>query len=180
MSTAEAEGYFQFGTVVGTHGLRGDLKVRPLTDGSLSLLEAGTLRVRRRDGVELEAHPVVARPHKNQILLRLEGFESIEAAQELVGAEIRMPLADLPEAEAEESYWFELEGLQVHDRVRGEIGTLEEIFTTAAHDIFVVRGPRGETLIPAVDQFIVEVDADAGILWVDLPEGLVPDEFEAL
>ena len=180
MPAAEAEGYFQFGTVVGAHGRRGDLKVRPLTDGSMSLLEADTVRVRRSDGVEFEATPVVARPHKKQLLLRLEGFEGIEAAQELVGAEIWMPLADLPEAEAEESYWFELEGLQVYDRARGEIGILEEVFTTAAHDIFVVRGPAGETLIPAVDQFIVEVDSEAGTMRVDLPEGLVPDELEAL
>ncbi len=179
MPAAVPEGYFKFGEVAGIHGLRGDLKVRPLTAGSSALLDASSVYLQRGPGDALEARPVAVRRHKNQLLLRLEGFESIDAIQGLIGAEVWMALSELPEAPEEESYWFELEGLQVADRARGHIGTLEDVFTTAAHDIFVVRGPRGETLIPAVDPFIIEVDAEAGVLRVDLPEGLIPDETES-
>ena len=69
----------------------------------------------------------------------------------------------------------QLQGLQVTDRTRGELGVLEELLETGAHDIYVVRGRFGEVMIPAVSQFIVEVDAESGRMTVDLPEGLVPE-----
>ena len=55
---------------------------------------------------------------------------------------------------------------------------VEEVFTTAAHDIYVVRGRYGEVLIPAVAEFVVEIDRDGRRMTVDLPEGLVPENDE--
>lgn len=84
-----------------------------------------------------------------------------------------MALDELPQADEGEHYWFELAGLTVVDEQLGELGTLEDIFTTPAHDIFVVQGRYGEVLIPVVDQFIVALDKEKGLLRVDLPAGLV-------
>jgi 16S rRNA processing protein RimM len=52
------------------------------------------------------------------------------------------------------------------------------MFSTAAHDIYVIRGRYGEVLIPAVEEFIVEIDRDGRRMLVDLPEGLVPEKDE--
>jgi 16S rRNA processing protein RimM len=60
----------------------------------------------------------------------------------------------------------------------GELGTLDDLFTTAAHDIYVVNGRFGEVLIPAVDEFVVEVDLPGRRMSVDLPEGLVRESDE--
>jgi 16S rRNA processing protein RimM len=162
------------GVVVGTHGLRGDLKVRPLSDDSDSLLAAPQVFLRRGD-ITRRHLPSRVTLHKGNYLLRLQGLGDINAAQPLVGSEVLMAFADLPELAAEEFYWFELAGMTVTDRVRGDLGTLEEVFTTAAHDVYLVRGPLGEILIPAVEGIVLEIDRDNRRLLVDLPEGLVEE-----
>lgn len=173
MKTA-GDDLFLLGVVVGTHGLRGDLKVRPLADNSESLLHASQVFLRRGNEAVRQV-PSQVTFHKGNYLLRLQGCENIEAVQPLVGSEVLMAFADLPELPAEEYYWFELEGMTVVDRIRGELGVLEEVFTTAAHDIYVVRGPHGEILVPAVEQFVLEIDPEERRMLVDLPEGLIEE-----
>lgn len=175
---AEAEELFQTGVVSGTHGLRGDLKVRPLSAGSSSLLGAPLVFLRVADGEVRSYRPLRAVMHKGLVLLRLQGLESLEAVQSLVGAEVLMRYADLEEPEDEEFYWFQLQGMTVVDRSRGELGTLQDLLTTAAHDIYVVHGPYGEVLIPAVAQFVVEVDLEGRQMIVELPAGLVREDDE--
>lgn len=162
------------GHVTGTHGLRGDLKVRPGQD-SESLLDAKCVFLRRAGG-EPESHrPVRATRHKANILLHLQGLDDIDAVQRLVGCEVLLDRKDLAALPEDEFYWFQLEGLQVEDLHRGPLGRLDEVMTTAAHDIYVVHGPHGEVLIPAVAEFIAEIDPEAGRMLVDLPEGLVEE-----
>ncbi len=172
---AKSDEMFLLGKVVATHGLRGDLKVRPLADESESLATAQVITLRFSDGSSRDFRLLRADRHQRWWLVRLEGRESIEAAQPLVGCEVLMPLADLPPLAADEYYWHQLEGLKVTDRQRGEIGTIVDLFTTAAHDIYVVQGPYGEVLVPAVGEFVLEIDPDGGRVLVDLPEGLVPE-----
>ena len=134
-----------------------------------------TRRVRLiRPGAPTEDYPVVAsRWHKGRVLLRLEGLDHIQKVEHLVGAEIESPIAELPPLVAGEYYWFQLEGLQVIDQTCGDLGRLVSFYTTAAHDTYVVDGPRGEVQIPVVDAFIIAVDLEARILRVDLPDGLL-------
>ena len=167
---------FLLGKVTGTHGLRGDLKVRPLADNSDSLLGAGQVFFRRAGSEPQRMVPVRVSLHKGNYLLRLQGLAGIDAVQGLVGCEVLMRYADLAELPEDEFYWFQLEGMVVADSEQGELGTIEEIFTTAAHDVWVVRGRHGEVLIPAVDEFILEVDREGRRVTVALPEGLVPED----
>ena len=165
---------FQFGTVIGTHGLRGDLKVRPLTPGGDALREATAIVLRRGESAETYRLRK-ASVHKGNLLVRLEGLEDIESAEPLVGSEVLLPYNQLGELSEDEYYWHELQGMVVTDGRCGDLGTIDDILTTAAHDIYVVNGPRGEVLIPAVDEFITEVDMTHHRMKVDLPEGLVPE-----
>jgi len=166
------------GAITGTHGLRGDLKVRPATVESSALLEAREVFVRDPAGAVSVRTVSRAKEHKGNILLQLAGLDDINAVQPLLGGEVLMRRADLPPLAEEEFYWFELEGMAVVDRRCGDLGRIEEVFSTAAHDIFVVRGRFGEVLIPAVAEFVVEIDQEARCMTVDLPEGLVPENDE--
>lgn len=166
------------GVTTGTHGLRGDLKVRLLSDDASALLAAAEVFVRCRQEVAVPFRVASAKEHKANVLLRFQGCDSIDAVQSLVGCEVLMRRCDLPALPEAEFYWFELEGLNVIDRRLGDLGILEEMFSTAAHDIYVVRGRFGEILIPAVEAFIVAVDRDGRRMLVDLPEGLVPENNE--
>ena len=177
MSTSEID-LFHFGTIIGTHGLKGDLKVRPLSRESTALCQAGEVFLRAADGSEISVVPVRTAVHKGNILLRLEGYENIDLVTEFAGRDVLMRRSDLPELDETENYWQDLQGIEIVDRRCGHLGTLEDMFTTAAHDIYVVQGPFGEVLIPVVTQFICDVDIAGNRMTVDLPEGLVPESDE--
>ncbi len=175
---AAADELIHLGAVIGTHGLRGDLKVRPATEESSALLAAREVFIRDRDGAISVRAVARVKEHKGNFLLLLCGLDDINAVQSLLGADVLMRRADLPDLDEEEFYWFELEGMAVADLRCGDLGVIEEVFTTAAHDIYVVRGRYGEVLIPAVAEFVVEIDRDGRRMTVDLPEGLVPENDE--
>jgi 16S rRNA processing protein RimM len=163
------------GNVTGTHGLKGDLKVRPHTNRTGLLLEAQTIFFRCPKEKVFAYESVCVTPHKKGVILRLKGLSDIDAVQHLVGCEILIDVNDLAEDEESEATVFKLIGMSVADRSRGELGTIEEILTTAAHDILVVDGPFGEVLIPAINEFITEIKHPEKRLLVDLPDGLVPE-----
>lgn len=171
-----SEALLEIGKIVGTHGLRGDLKVRPSSGDPELLLTIDQLTLRLSSGELLVAVPSRQVLHKGQVLLRLQGFETLNDVAELVGGQVLLAEDLLPELDEDEYYWGDLQGLRVVDRQRGDIGCLEQMFSTAAHDTYVVIGNFGEVLIPAVGQFILEIDLERRVMTVDLPEGLVPEE----
>jgi len=164
------------GKVVGIHGLKGDLKVRPHSGDPELLLSAESLCLRLPKGEMLAVSPCRQKLHKGQVLLRLQGYESINLVEELVGSTVLLPEDQFPELDENEYYWHQLEGLQVIDRRAGPIGCLQSMFSTAAHDTYVVDGEYGEVLIPAVGRFILEINLETRVMKVDLPEGLVPQK----
>jgi len=171
---------FPAGVVIGVHGLRGDLKVRPLSGDSTSLDSVKEITLRGAKQTSLHKVQKAVR-HKGNLLIQLEGVTSVERAEEFIGCDVLISHDDLGALADDEFYWFQLEGLRVVDSQQGDLGKVIEIFTTPAHDILVVRGSRGEVLIPVVDAFILNVDEDAKIMHVDLPEGLVPEkDYDAL
>jgi len=171
-----AETLVEIAKIVGTHGLRGDLKVRPNTGEPQLLLNAELLYFRLATGVTLTVQPTRQALHKGQVLLRIQGYETLDQVEQFVGATVLLPEALLPELDDDEYYWSQLKGLSVVDRQLGPIGHLQQMFSTAAHDTYIVKGARGEIMIPAVEQFILEINLQEQIVRVDLPDGLVPEE----
>jgi len=164
------------GVVAGIHGLRGDLKLRPLPTAGMALPSLRELYLQAPDG-SLALHRIVhSRPHKQHLLVRLAGLESLDAVQSLVGQTVLARRADLPPLPPDEHYWHELEGLAVTDRRRGPLGRVIGLFTTGAHDILTVDGEYGEILIPFIPRFILATNLADRELQVDLPDGLVPGD----
>ena len=98
-----------------------------------------------------------------KLLVRLSGIRSPQAAGALTHLEVHVPGEWLPEPEEDEHYVHQLIGLKVVDEQRGELGTIADVFTTGANDVWVVKRPGAEELIPAVRDFVLEVDHEAGI-----------------
>lgn len=161
--------------VVGTHGLRGDLKVRTHSGDPFVLLTVAEVMLETPAGTVVVAPVSRQIPHKGVALLRLKGFASIALAAPLVGSKVSVSESALPELDDDEYYWEELAGLQVIDRHFGDLGRLVRMFTTAAHDTYVVEGAYGEVLIPAVKEFVVAIDLEQRVVEVNLPAGLVPE-----
>jgi len=167
------DGYVALGRVTATHALRGEVRLRLYNPDSTALDDAETVLLRLRDGSEARHTVRSLRPHKNGLLATFAGYDSIEAAEPLVGAEILMPVADLPPLAPGEVYHFQLVGLAVRCADGREIGRVTEVLDLPGHPVCVVRDGAREVMIPFVDAIVTDVDLDAGCLCIDPPAGLV-------
>ena len=158
------------GRVVGTHGVRGEVRVQP-RDGDPRFLAGFTTFL--LDGQAV--NPVSCRVHKSLLLMKLPGVDNLDGAEALRGKElfIRREDAHLPEGEYFDD---ELLGLEVFDRDTGRrIGELVAVERYPAHKVYTVQGQR-EVLIPAVkDVFICSVDLEENRMEVHLWEGMAAD-----
>jgi 16S rRNA processing protein RimM len=172
---ADQETLLHIADVVGTHGLRGDLKVRAHSGDYSVLLTVNEVTLEIPTGDTIIAPVSRQIPHKGMVMLRLKGFDTIELVTPLVGSKVKVPQSALPELDDDEYYWEELSGMQVIDQHYGDLGRLVRMFTTAAHDTYVVEGSYGEVLIPAVKEFVIAIDLEQRTIEVNLPAGLVPE-----
>lgn len=168
----------EIGQLSGTHGLRGDVKIRAAAGDPDALLGLDRVWLRLPSGRLLLLDIVRKVVHKGQLLARFRGYESRNQVEPLLQSRVLAATEDLPELGADEYYWEQLQGLQVIDRQRGALGRLKNMFTSAAHDTYIVAGQYGEVMIPAVKEFILEVDLQEQVVRVDLPLGLLPGELE--
>ena len=158
------------GRVVGVHGLKGEIKVEALTDFP-DRFEAGA-------SLWLDGAPVrveLSRAQAKLFYLKLAGVDDRDAAEALRGHELLVPEARSLD-EPDLYYEHDLIGLRVEDESGAALGRLAEILRTGANDVYVVRGDRGELLLPALADVIREVDIGAGRMGVALAPGL---EFQA-
>ena len=164
--------FLEIGTIVGTHGLQGELRVNPACDGPEFFRQFRTLYYDARGRAPVEVLGV--RAHKHLALLRLAGVDSIEAAQALKQRRLFFRRAD---ARLEEGRYFiaELLGCQALDAQTPELcyGTLCDVSQTKANDVWHIRRPDGrELLIPVIPDVVKRVDTAAGRVWVTMLPGL--------
>ena len=159
------------GRVVKPQGRKGEVVVEPFSDrpGRFSELKRVFLP---GDGDAVAEWQVEGHwPHKHREVLKLAGIDSIDDADRLRGMDVRIPEEDLDVLPQGSYYHYQLRGLRVEDESGAEIGAVADILKTGAGaDVLVVRGPKGESLLPLVSSFIKEVDLRAGRLVAALPE----------
>jgi len=166
------EKYISIGKITGVHGLHGNLKVYSYS-GSLDAYEAGCpMLLRNAAGVEKSYIVSTVKPYKKGVLLTLKDVADIDAAEKLVGSELLVSKALLPELEGDEFYWFEIIGMQVFSESGEFLGTVKSIFPTGSNDVYVVKKKGTEIMIPALESVILSIDPDRNSMTVDLPEGL--------
>ena len=155
------------GRITGAHGLKGEVKALVAVDDLETLEAVGVIAVGSGSYQIL-----AARYQKNKLILRLNGVQTREEAEQLAGKDIWIDATRLPALAAGEYYWFEILGLEVFRADTGAyVGQVKAIMPTPAHDVYVVQADTAEYLIPAVADFILAIDPDQGRL-VIAPEGL--------
>jgi len=170
-----ADDWVAIGEIVGTFGVRGEVKVEPLTDfperfGRTETVYLGDGRVPRR----VEG----AHPHKRLILVKLEGVADRTAAERLRGARLYVPLAEITPLAADQFYIHDVVGARVQHVDGRYLGTVADVLSAAGNDLFVVRdAPQGgEVLLPAVREFVKSVDPASRLIVVDPIPGLFDDQ----
>jgi 16S rRNA processing protein RimM len=116
------------------------------------------------------------RKHKENILIKLSGIDTREAAAELRNASLCIPESDAEPLDEWTFFIHELIGLTVRTIGGDIVGTLKDVMQTGANDVYIVETVSGaEVLLPAIRDVIREVDLDAGEMVIDPLEGLLPE-----
>ena len=156
------------GKIVNVRGLRGEVKVLP-QDSDLAVFQGAkqiwcggnAFRIKR------------AVPIKNCVGLLLEGVERVEEAQKLVGSDVTLPENQFPPPEEGVYYIRDLIGMTVLEEDGTLVGELTEVWPTGARDVYCIQGENGaQTLIPAVGEFIREVNVEKKEMRVRLIDGM--------
>ena len=162
--------YLEIGKIVNVHGLRGDVNVVPLGDEPEFLCEFDTLYLGK---AQKPVNVTAARLQKGNVLLHLEGVDTVEAAEQLRNQVLYM---DRDEVELEEGVYFiqDLIGLEVLDADTGKsYGKLSDVMQTGANDVYEIKDETGKTvLIPAIPDVVQETDLDGGVMRIRPLEGL--------
>ena len=178
-SALEKQHYFAIGLIVGVHGIRGEVKVSPMTDfperfrpGAkvyLGSSDAATPTEQKNTLYVIET----ARPHKENILIKFKSVPDRNAAELLRDQYLLIPEAEAMPLGANENYVHDLIGLAVETVDGRPLGRLVEVLFTKANDVYVARGPDGEVLLPALQSVVLNVDLAVGKMVVALPDGLL-------
>jgi 16S rRNA processing protein RimM len=168
-----APGHVAVGRVLAPHGLRGETKVEPLTAQPEHFAVGRTLWTGEA------AHEVEAsRGQKGFIFLKLVDVTSVEAAEALRGCLLSLPESEMAPLPEDEYYAYQLIGLDVYDATGERLGQVVRLLATGSNDVYVVGGPYGELLVPAIEDVIVEVDVPGGRMVVSLMDGMLRGDRE--
>ena len=161
--------YLEVGKITNVHGLMGEVRVQPWADSPEFLCRFKTLYV---DKTHWPIQVERARVHKNMAIIKFHGVTDVPSALAMRNAILYIDRNDvqLPEGSF---FLADIMGLEVRDAQSGQVlGKVDDILTLPANNVYVVRGGERERMIPAVPQFIAQVNIEEGYLRVNMMEGL--------
>ena len=162
-------GHVAVGRVATAWGVSGVLKVNPLVDRRD--------RLARGRSVDLAGQSrtiETSRWHKGHVYLKLSGIDDRESAFALRERLLTIPESELEPLPEGQYYRFQLIGLAVTTTAGQPLGEVADVITTGANDVYVVRGQRGEVLVPATAEVVREIDIAAGRMLIEEMPGLLP------
>ena len=166
--------YLETGKFVGTHGVKGMVRVQPWCD-SPDFLKQFKKIYTDASGVNMLT-VTSSNPHGNVVLMALKGIDSIEKAETLRNKVIYI---DRKDAKLPEGRYFidDLVDCTVYDADSNKVlGTLTEVSSTGANDVWHIKSDDKEYLVPAIDEVIVSVNVEEGALIIRPLKGIFDDE----
>ena len=155
------------GQIVAPHGVRGDLRIMPLTSNIRLFTDMDYLLLPD----DRRLHIVKVRPHKNVMLVTVKEITSAEAAETLRGQKVSVYREDMPELPEGRYYVGDLIGLPVLDEEGRQVGVFRDVLQTGSRDVYVIQPPEGKDILVAnIPENIREIDLPNGRIIVRLPE----------
>lgn len=167
--------FLEVGQIVGTHGVRGEMRLNPWADSPEFLKQFKTLYFDKKGEKSLKV--IAARPHGNVVILKAEGIETVEAAAAMRNRVLYIRRAD---AKIEEGSYFieELIGCDVIDADDDSIsyGVLTDVSETGANDVWHITKDGKEYLIPAIPHVVINADVKNNKVVIRPLKGIFDDE----
>ncbi|ATU26705.1 ribosome maturation factor RimM [Bacillus velezensis] len=170
--------WFNVGKIVNTHGIKGEVRVISKTDFAEERYKPGNTLYLFAEGaaepikVTVSAH----RLHKQFHLLQFKEMPSLNEVEHLRNMVIKVPEEDLGELEEDEFYFHEIIGCEVMSEDGELIGTVKEILTPGANDVWVVqRKGKKDALIPYIASVVKDININEKKIKIHVMEGLIDE-----
>nr|WP_163971203.1 ribosome maturation factor RimM [Oceanobacillus halotolerans] len=168
------EKMFNIGKIVNTHGVRGEVKVLRITDFEDRFNVGNTMYIAKDKDQPIPVEVVSHRIHKGFDLLQFKGIENINDVESFKGAFLKVAEDQLNELEEDAYYYHEIIGSAVYLTNGEELGTIKEILSPGANDVWVVNRKEGkDVLIPYIEDVVKEVDVTNQKVVIEPMEGLL-------
>ena len=167
------EEYLEIGQIVNTNGLKGLLKVKPLTDDIRRFEELETVYIQKGSNlIEFKIQEV--KYNKNMVLLKLEGINDINEAEKYKNFYIKINRKDAVELEQNSYFIVDIINCEVYTDENEFLGKVVDVFPTGSNDVYTIKNSEGkEILLPAISEVIKNVDIPNKKIVVHLMEGLI-------
>lgn len=162
--------YIQVGKIINTHGIKGEVKVLPLTDDMKRFEELSTVYI---EDAEKEFKIENVWYKKNFVILKFKNFDNINDVLNLKNKFILIHEDDAIQLEEDTYFIFQLIGIKVYTVEGIKLGEVTDVLQPGANDVYVVKEGRKEYLIPAIKNVIKEVDIENKKMIIDPIEGLI-------
>ncbi|MTI79868.1 MAG: ribosome maturation factor RimM [Firmicutes bacterium] len=168
-----SEEFIDIGKIVNTQGIKGEVRILPLTDSPERFDELDAVNI-LLNGDRFAYHLERWRKHKQFVVVKFKEVPDIDAAEKLKGSTVQIPREQLKSLPENSYYIFEIIGLDVIDENGKSLGKVKNVLETGANDIYVVKPPQGkDILVPALKHVVKEIDMENNQMVVELPEGLL-------
>ena len=167
------EDLYQVGALTQTHGIRGEVKVFPMTDDISRFKNMKDLILDTgKEQIKLEV--TSARAQKNLVILKFKGYDDINQVEKYKGCGLYVTRENRVKCEKDEYFIADLMDVKVVDEADRILGTIADVLTTGANDVYVVKDETGkEILLPAIKECILNVDLKNNIMKVHIMDGLL-------
>lgn len=161
------------GTAVKPFGVKGEMKIEPMTDFPRRFKDLGRVYLVSPAGKEIVCNVKSVRYAGEVPLLLFDGYESPEKAMELNGWLVKVPEEDAVPLPEGQYYWYELIGMEVLSESGEKLGTIVDIFETGSNDVYVMKRGAKDVYLPATKEVIKQVDRKAKRMVIHLMDGLM-------
>ena len=151
------DSYLVVGEILKPQGVRGELKLRPITCDPMRFDGLHTVYT-ERDGAYVKTGIRVTRIETDAVYLMMDGVRDRDDAEKMRGQLLYVDRAHAVKLPKDAEFICDLIGCEAKDETGATIGTLRDVLQPGAGDVYVFRGPRGEVLVPALKSVVLEVD----------------------
>lgn len=161
--------YIEIGKIVNTYGIKGQLKIVPYTDNIKRFEKLKKIYINEKEYLIENVKYI-----KNIVILKLQGINTIEQAEEYRNLYMYIDRKDAIKLPKDTYFIRDLIGIEVYTNDGEKLGIIDDIFKTGSNDVYVVRNSLGkQILLPAISSVIEKIDLENKKVIVNLIKGLI-------
>jgi 16S rRNA processing protein RimM len=158
------EEFLTIGQIINTHGVKGELKVHPLTDDIKRFKKLKTVFIETE-----ERNVVWCKLQVDKVILKIEGIESMEDAMKCKTKYLKVKREDAAKLPEGRYFVVDIVGCKVLDENGVDLGSVGEVIFTGSNDVYWVKGKK-DLLVPVLENIVKNIDIEKKEIIISPPE----------